>query len=57
LNWKNLEHFPLLMCMLATKTLILRLAFAGAKTYQTKKREALRLQQHLEGYRLPQSLL
>ncbi|XP_075118679.1 small integral membrane protein 11 [Leptodactylus fuscus] len=39
-NWKALENFPLLMYILAAKTLLLCLAFAGAKIYQSKKLEA-----------------
>ncbi|XP_048815824.1 small integral membrane protein 11 isoform X1 [Lagopus muta] len=34
-----LENFPLLMYILAAKTLILCLAFAGVKMYQSKKLE------------------
>ncbi|XP_015278917.1 PREDICTED: small integral membrane protein 11 [Gekko japonicus] len=40
LNWKVMENFPLLMYILAAKTLILCLAFAGAKIYQRKRLEA-----------------
>ncbi|OXB68635.1 hypothetical protein ASZ78_014282 [Callipepla squamata] len=36
---KALENFPLLMYILAAKTLILCLAFAGVKMYQSKKIE------------------
>ncbi|XP_013922847.1 PREDICTED: small integral membrane protein 11 [Thamnophis sirtalis] len=39
LNWKALENFPLLMYILAAKTLILCLAFAGVKVYQRKRLE------------------
>ncbi|XP_060090270.1 small integral membrane protein 11 [Heteronotia binoei] len=39
LNWKALENFPLLMYILAAKTLILCLAFAGTKMYQRKRLE------------------
>ncbi|XP_054830021.1 small integral membrane protein 11 [Eublepharis macularius] len=39
LNWKALENFPLLMYILAAKTLILCLAFAGVKMYQRKRLE------------------
>ncbi|XP_008105750.1 small integral membrane protein 11 [Anolis carolinensis] len=38
-NWKVLENFPLLMYILAAKTLILCLAFAGVKMYQRKRLE------------------
>ncbi|XP_063161456.1 small integral membrane protein 11 [Candoia aspera] len=39
LNWKALENFPLLIFILAAKTLILCLAFAGVKVYQRKRLE------------------
>uniref|UniRef100_A0A8C5WQP1 Small integral membrane protein 11 n=1 Tax=Laticauda laticaudata TaxID=8630 RepID=A0A8C5WQP1_LATLA len=39
LNWKALENFPLLMYILAAKTLILCLAFAGVKVFQRKRLE------------------
>ncbi|MEE6467921.1 hypothetical protein FKM82_008110 [Ascaphus truei] len=35
-----LDNFPLLLYILAAKTLILCLAFAGVKIYQSKKIEA-----------------
>lgn len=35
-----LEHVPLLLYVLAAKTLILCLAFAGVKMYQRKRLEA-----------------
>ncbi|KAM8976250.1 small integral membrane protein 11 [Pelodytes ibericus] len=38
-NWKVLEHFPLLLYILAAKTLIFCLAFAGVKIYQKNKLE------------------
>ncbi|XP_056415546.1 small integral membrane protein 11 [Hyla sarda] len=45
-NWKVLENFPLLMYILAAKTLLLCLAFAGAKIYQRRRVEAkLKLEQ------------
>ncbi|KAB0350706.1 hypothetical protein FD754_015563 [Muntiacus muntjak] len=46
MNWKVLEHSPLLLYILAAKTLILCLAFAGVKVYQRKRLEAK--QQELE---------
>ncbi|XP_012512812.1 PREDICTED: small integral membrane protein 11 [Propithecus coquereli] len=46
MNWKALEHVPLLLYILAAKTLILCLAFAGVKIYQRKRMEAK--QQKLE---------
>ncbi|KAG8590971.1 hypothetical protein GDO81_006990 [Engystomops pustulosus] len=39
-NWKALDNFPLLMYILAAKTVLLCLAFAGAKIYQSKRVEA-----------------
>lgn len=51
--FKVLEHVPLLLYILAAKTLILCLAFAGAKVYQRKKLEAKR--QKLEAEKTKQS--
>ncbi|XP_028359777.1 small integral membrane protein 11 [Phyllostomus hastatus] len=48
MNWKVLEHVPLLLYILAAKTLILCLAFAGAKMYQRKRLEAKRQQLQAE---------
>ncbi|XP_053561929.1 small integral membrane protein 11 [Bombina bombina] len=39
-NWKVLDNFPLLLYILAAKTLLLCLAFAGVKIYQSRKIEA-----------------
>uniref|UniRef100_A0A6I8R371 Small integral membrane protein 11 n=1 Tax=Xenopus tropicalis TaxID=8364 RepID=A0A6I8R371_XENTR len=40
-NWPSvLENFPLLLYILAAKTILLCLAFAGVKIYQSKKIEA-----------------
>ncbi|XP_073473277.1 small integral membrane protein 11-like [Aquarana catesbeiana] len=39
-NWNALENFPLLMYILAAKTVLLCLAFAAAKIYQSKRIEA-----------------
>ncbi|KFQ49466.1 Small integral membrane protein 11, partial [Nestor notabilis] len=41
-----LENFPLLMYILAAKTLILCLAFAGVKMYQSKKIEEKLKREH-----------
>ncbi|XP_004842391.1 small integral membrane protein 11A [Heterocephalus glaber] len=46
MNWKVLDHVPLLLYILAAKTLILCLAFAGVKMYQRKTLEGK--QQKLE---------
>jgi len=40
INWKALDNVPLLLYVLALKTLLLCLAFAGVKIYQGKKVEA-----------------
>lgn len=48
-----LEHVPLLLYILAAKTLILCLAFAGVKIYQRKRLEAK--QQKLEAEKKKQS--
>ncbi|XP_016019588.1 small integral membrane protein 11A [Rousettus aegyptiacus] len=53
MNWKVLEHVPLLLYVLAAKTLILCLAFAGVKMYQRKRLEAK--QQKLEVEKKKQS--
>ncbi|XP_053312499.1 small integral membrane protein 11 [Spea bombifrons] len=39
-NWKVLDNFPLLLYILAAKTVLLCLAFAGVKIYQSKRIEA-----------------
>ncbi|XP_029459389.1 small integral membrane protein 11A [Rhinatrema bivittatum] len=39
-NWKAWENLPLLLYILVAKSLILCLAFAGVKIYQTKRMEA-----------------
>ncbi|OCT91262.1 hypothetical protein XELAEV_18014313mg [Xenopus laevis] len=40
INWNVLENFPLLLYILAAKTILICLAFAGVKIYQSKKIEA-----------------
>ncbi|XP_058235904.1 small integral membrane protein 11-like [Hemibagrus wyckioides] len=47
INWRALDNVPLLLYILAAKTLLLCLAFAGAKLYQQKKVQAA-LKQKLE---------
>ncbi|XP_026787512.1 small integral membrane protein 11 [Pangasianodon hypophthalmus] len=47
INWRALDNVPLLFYILAAKTLLLCLAFAGAKLYQQKKAQAA-LKQQLE---------
>lgn len=53
MNWEVLDRVPLLLYILAAKTLILCLAFTGAKMYQRKRLEAR--QQHLEAEKRKQS--
>ncbi|XP_036099680.1 small integral membrane protein 11A [Molossus molossus] len=53
MNWEVLDRVPLLLYILAAKTLILCLAFAGAKIYQRKRLEARR--QQLEAEKKKQS--
>jgi len=49
INWKALDNVPLLLYILALKTLLLCLCFAGVKIYQGKKvEEALKRQQEEE---------
>ncbi|XP_072512711.1 small integral membrane protein 11-like [Salminus brasiliensis] len=45
INWRALDNVPLLLYILAAKTLLLCIAFAGAKLYQQKKAEAALKQQ------------
>ncbi|CAL1598265.1 unnamed protein product [Knipowitschia caucasica] len=53
-NWKALDNVPLLLYILALKTLLLCLAFAAAKIYQTKKAEKEMKKQEEEKLRLAQ---
>ncbi|XP_010884503.1 small integral membrane protein 11A [Esox lucius] len=39
INWKALDNVPLLFYILALKTLILCMGFAGVKMYQARKEE------------------
>ncbi|XP_074156791.1 small integral membrane protein 11 [Sminthopsis crassicaudata] len=39
-SWKALENFPLLLYILIAKSIILCLAFAGAKMWQRRRLEA-----------------
>ncbi|KAK1802788.1 hypothetical protein P4O66_021321 [Electrophorus voltai] len=47
INWRALDNVPILLYILAAKTLLLCLAFAGAKLYQQRRAEAA-LKQQLE---------
>ncbi|XP_004594181.1 small integral membrane protein 11 [Ochotona princeps] len=53
MNWKAIEHVPVLLYILAAKTLILCLAFAAVKIYQRKRLEAK--QQKLEAEKKKES--
>ncbi|XP_069020293.1 small integral membrane protein 11-like [Embiotoca jacksoni] len=39
INWKVLDNVPVLLYILALKTLVLCLCFAGVKIYQSRKIE------------------
>ncbi|XP_077464973.1 small integral membrane protein 11 [Stigmatopora argus] len=54
INWKALDNVPVLLYILALKTLILCLGFAGVKIYQSKKAEAALKQQRAEKRELAQ---
>ncbi|XP_068575421.1 small integral membrane protein 11-like [Cebidichthys violaceus] len=54
INWKALDNVPLLLYILALKTLLLCLAFAGVKIYQSRKIEAALKKEQAEKRRLAQ---
>ncbi|XP_034720977.1 small integral membrane protein 11A-like [Etheostoma cragini] len=54
INWKALDNVPLLLYILALKTLLLCMAFAGAKIYQSKKADQALKKQQEEKRRLAQ---
>ncbi|KAF7653509.1 hypothetical protein LDENG_00081970 [Lucifuga dentata] len=54
INWKVLDNVPVLLYILALKTLLLCLAFAGVKIYQSKKEEEALKRQQAERRRLAQ---
>uniref|UniRef100_A0A673BU02 Small integral membrane protein 11A n=1 Tax=Sphaeramia orbicularis TaxID=375764 RepID=A0A673BU02_9TELE len=54
INWKALDNVPVLLYILALKTLLLCLAFAGVKIYQSKKAEEVLKKQRAEKRRLIQ---
>ncbi|XP_054479540.1 small integral membrane protein 11-like [Anoplopoma fimbria] len=54
INWKVLDNVPLLLYILALKTLLLCLAFAGTKIYQSRKAEAALKKEQAEKRRLAQ---
>ncbi|XP_051284161.1 small integral membrane protein 11-like [Dicentrarchus labrax] len=54
INWKALDNVPILLYILALKTLLLCLAFAGVKIYQSKKAEAALKKEQAEKRRLAQ---
>uniref|UniRef100_A0A3B3BJ85 Small integral membrane protein 11A n=1 Tax=Oryzias melastigma TaxID=30732 RepID=A0A3B3BJ85_ORYME len=54
INWKALDSVPLLFYILALKTLLLCLAFAGVKIYQSRRAEEALKKQQAERRRLAQ---
>uniref|UniRef100_A0A8C6V3E0 Small integral membrane protein 11A n=1 Tax=Neogobius melanostomus TaxID=47308 RepID=A0A8C6V3E0_9GOBI len=54
INYKALDNVPILLYILALKTLLLCLAFAGVKIYQGKKAEEALKRQQEEKRRLAQ---
>uniref|UniRef100_A0A3Q1CD12 Small integral membrane protein 11 n=2 Tax=Amphiprion ocellaris TaxID=80972 RepID=A0A3Q1CD12_AMPOC len=54
INWKALDNVPVLLYILALKTLLLCLAFAGVKIYQSKKAEEALKKEQAEKRRLAQ---
>lgn len=54
INWKALDNVPLLLYILALKTLLLCLAFAGVKIYQSNKIEKALKKEQAEKRRLAQ---
>ncbi|XP_060922911.1 small integral membrane protein 11-like [Limanda limanda] len=54
INYKALDNVPMLLYILALKTLLLCLAFAGVKIYQGKKIEAALKREQAEKMRLAQ---
>ncbi|CAG06653.1 unnamed protein product, partial [Tetraodon nigroviridis] len=54
INWKALDNVPVLLYILALKTLLLCLAFAGVKIYQSKKEEEALKKKQQEKRRLAQ---
>ncbi|XP_067882001.1 small integral membrane protein 11-like isoform X3 [Heterodontus francisci] len=53
MNWQALSNVPFLLYLLAAKTLLLCLAFAGVKHYQGKRLEAQRRREEEEARRQP----
>ncbi|XP_029304779.1 small integral membrane protein 11 [Cottoperca gobio] len=54
INWKALDNVPVLLYILALKTLLLCLAFAGVKIYQSNKIEAALKKERAEKLRIAQ---
>uniref|UniRef100_A0A3Q3W2I6 Small integral membrane protein 11A n=1 Tax=Mola mola TaxID=94237 RepID=A0A3Q3W2I6_MOLML len=54
INWRALDNVPVLLYILALKTLLLCLAFAGVKIYQNKREEQALKKQQAEKRRLAQ---
>ncbi|KAK5847575.1 hypothetical protein PBY51_016692 [Eleginops maclovinus] len=54
INWKALDNVPILLYILALKTLILCLGFAGVKIYQSKKADEVLKKERAERIRIAQ---
>ncbi|XP_019959431.1 small integral membrane protein 11-like [Paralichthys olivaceus] len=54
INWNVLNNVPVLLYILALKTLLLCLGFAGVKIYQNKKVEAAMKREQAEKSKLAQ---
>ncbi|XP_068165560.1 small integral membrane protein 11-like [Antennarius striatus] len=54
INWKALDNVPVLLYILALKTLLLCLAFAGVKIYQSRRAEEQLKRQQEQRRRLAQ---
>uniref|UniRef100_A0A8C6VAD1 Small integral membrane protein 11 n=1 Tax=Neogobius melanostomus TaxID=47308 RepID=A0A8C6VAD1_9GOBI len=54
INYKALDNVPMLLYILALKTLLLCLAFAGVKMYQSRKADEALKKQHEDERRLAQ---
>ncbi|CAK6976903.1 small integral membrane protein 11A-like [Scomber scombrus] len=54
INWKALDNVPILLYILALKTLLLCLGFAGVKIYQSKKADEALKKQREEKRKLAQ---
>ncbi|XP_011491453.1 small integral membrane protein 11A [Oryzias latipes] len=55
INWKVLDNVPLLLYILALKTFLLCLGFAGVKIYQSRRAEEALRRQRAEERRLQEA--